>query len=176
MKTGNTRRYIHAAGYRPEWAREGILLKHALSRADAPAKSPVRALIATFMLPAGENFYEAIRHCDPEVLVEDKPYLEIWSRMERARGDCQRGDPSGRIVVPHFLVSVDPIAVRRFVTWPKPQLVAEVHKYTTGYCPSGLDWDQLTRRLEACLHVSGFSPGLIAYVNFIDDYAAPSTW
>jgi hypothetical protein len=176
MKTRNTQRYLHSSGYRPEWAREGILFKNALGRTTAPEKSPVHALIASLLLPAGANFYRAIRLCDADTLLNGDPYLQIWSPMDRARAARRRGDPSARILVPNFLAAVEPRAARRFLTWTDPQLLAEISRHTESYLPPNLDWTQFTRRLEACLHVSGFSPALVAYVNFIDDYAAPASW
>ena len=176
MRATSTHRYAYAACYRPDWAADGLLVRNALARSFPPADSPTCVLIATLALPAGVNFYAALRATDPDTMITQKSYFELWSPLKRSALAVRRKDPSGRILVPNFLSRVSMVAIKRFISWHEGRLVQEIRRYSEGYLPARLNWLQLTRRLEACLPGSGFPPALVAYLNFVDDYAAPATF
>lgn len=175
MKSTKLWRYESCAYFDPEASQIGLTVKQKLREAKLAPDSSSQVLRESFLLPCGINFYRAIRLANLDQLLKRTQWLELWSPMERSSHLVRYQHPQGRIIVPNFLLAVNKNAIAAFLRSSNQQLFSEVYDHTEGYIPRRSSWLRLTRCLEASLLGSGFPPCLIAYCNFVRDFAEPAS-
>ena len=175
MKSTKLWRYDSCAYFDLEASQIGLAVKQKIREAKLAPDSGVQVLRESFQLPCGVNFYRALRLMNLNHLLRPTEWLELWSPMKRASHFVRVQHPQGRIIVPNFLLALNGDAIARFLRSSDRQLFSEVCEYTEGYVPRRSSWLKLTRCLEASLLASGFPPCLIAYCNFVRDFAEPAS-
>jgi len=175
MRSTKLWRYDSCAYFELEASQIGLIAKQKLSEIELAPDSSLHVLRESFSLPCGVNFYRALRQTRLDHLLERREWLEIWSPMERSSHFVQRRHPQGRIIVPNFLLPLNDDAIAAFLASSDQQLFSQVCDHTEGYIRRPGSWRRLARCFEASLLSSGFPPSLIAYCNFVRDFAAPAS-
>ena len=152
------------AYHAPDLAVQGQIIRLTLEKAELPKSSPLRVIRATFMLPAGRPFFEALRSCKPSELCTNENFLSIKCPPKRSRR--WQGHS---IEVPNFLLiqQVSRRAIEQFLRLPKPDWAGLLQPV----CGIYITWERLCDCLESSLSGSRFSPALIRYANFQEIYA-----
>jgi hypothetical protein len=175
MRSTNLWRYDSCAYFELEATGIGLLIKQKLRETKLAPGSSLHVLRESFSLPCGVNFYRALRFTPLEYLLERRQWLELWSPLDRSLRFVRKRLPQGRIIVPNFLLSVNENAIGAFLRDSDEKLFSQVRDHTEGYVLCRNSWPELARCLEATLLGSGFPPSLIAYCNFVGDFAEPAS-
>ena len=174
MRSTKLWRYDSCAYFELEASQIGLIVKQKLWEAKLAPDSSLHVLRESFSLPCGVNFYRSLRLTGLDYLLERPEWLELWSPMERSSQFVQERHPQGRIIVPNFLLTVNGDAIAAFLRSSEQELASRVCDHTEGYIPRRSSWLRLLRCLEASILGSCFPPSLIAYCNFIRDFAEPA--
>lgn len=169
MKFETIKRHAAGAYHDPDDARLGLLIKDRLSGITYHSPSALEFLTATFLLPAGAPFYAALRRSQLSQLWKDDSYLSVHQA-----GSGIKSTSSGRsIVVPNFIKfqKVRKASVSVFLKASDQELAGEIFRLMNHTLTWPLKWQRICSYLEATLLGAGFSPALIAHVNFVGNYA-----
>jgi len=164
MKNVILQRQTASAYHDPDLAIQGQIIRSRLETTNLPRHSPLLVIKASFSLPAGRPFYEALHSCKPSGLCNTNAFLSIQSPPKRSRHWIKHS-----ILVPNFLLAqrVPRQATKEFLRMSKSDLAALISILCGGY----ITWKKVCDSLESSLIGTSFSPALVRYTNFVETYA-----
>jgi hypothetical protein len=173
MKTSKLSRHEAPCSYDSDLAARGLLIIHALQRAEILDTDIAIVITKSLALPAGWGFFLALRDCPATTLTSSAEEIRLWSPMPRHRQMRAKRHPHASILIPNVYRDIPQMTRKRFASARDAEVVRAVARYADGYLLPSTPWRTLIRWFDACLPVSGYSPAMVGYCNFVGDFAMP---
>lgn len=173
MKTSKLSRHEAPCSYDSNLADQGLLVIHALRRAEIPETDIAIVITKSLALPAGWGFFLALRDCPATTLTSSAEEIRLWSPMPRHQQMRAKQHPHASILIPNVYRDIPKMTRKRFAAASDAEVVHAVARYADGYLRPSTPWKTLIRWFDACLPGRGYSPVMIGYCNFVGDFAMP---